>query len=72
MAEVNVPVETLVTQYRCDVSDCNGEVVRDHDQKVAYMTDPMQFPHICNECGKEYVFTESYPKVGYRYLTEAP
>lgn len=68
MAEVSQPVETVLVNYQCDVDGCNGIVIQDPNQKIAFMTDPIQFPHICDTCTKQYTFFEKYPKITYRFI----
>lgn len=31
--------------------------------QVAWLTDPVKFPHKCNVCGNEEAYTEKYPTV---------
>lgn len=70
MPEHTVPVETVLVNYRCDTQDCEGTVIQDPNQKIAFMTDPIQFPHICDACGRQYTFTDKYPKIAYRHVKE--
>ena len=65
MSEFNVPVDVVAVEYYCDEEGCEGNVTPDPDKKVAFMTDPIQFPHRCETCGKEYTFTDKYPKLSY-------
>lgn len=68
MAEVNYPAETIWTSYHCDTETCTGVVIQDPNRKIAFMSDPIQFPHVCDTCGREYVFYDKYPKITYRRL----
>lgn len=67
MAEVSQPVKTVLINYECDVEGCEGHALPDPEQKIAFMSDPIKFPHICNVCNKLYTFTDKYPKIGYQY-----
>lgn len=70
MPEFTVPVETVLVNYRCDTQDCDGVVVQDPNQKIAFMTDPIQLPHICDTCDRQYTFTDKYPKIAHRRVKE--
>ena len=63
--EQEVEVKTFLIQYLCD--DCNSIVIKDDKQKPNYLSDPMQFPYICPNCQKTYIFNENYPKTMYTW-----
>jgi DNA-directed RNA polymerase subunit RPC12/RpoP len=49
--------------YICD--RCHTGLMEAHG-KTAWLTDPIQHPHRCTNCGHEQAFTERYPTVRWR------
>ena len=46
----------VVHRVFCD--DCNIEL---ESSGMVYMTSPAQYPYICPQCLKKYIFRENYP-----------
>lgn len=63
MAEREASAHAIYVDYVCD--RC-GEGLMEPHGKVAYLTDPIKFPHRCTNCGHEQSFTEKYPTIRYR------
>lgn len=63
--EREVAAEAILLDYVCDV--CGNGIMERHG-KVAYMTDPIQLPHKCNNthCGFESIYFKAYPEIVFR------
>jgi uncharacterized protein (DUF983 family) len=64
MPEQQFEITPVGVRYICDKCG-EGEMVQ--SGKIAWMTDPIQFPHQCTKCGHEQAFTDKYPTV--RFVT---
>ncbi len=64
MAEIKTELRPVVVQLRCD--ECGvGEMKHNG---VSLMSNPPQFPHICDNCGVEVRVRETpYPRIVYVY-----
>jgi predicted SprT family Zn-dependent metalloprotease len=56
-------VRSYKVSYICE---CKGEVLPTREM---LMSNPPQFPHKCNKCGKEYVFDKKYPYIAYELVS---
>jgi len=60
MAERNFPIQVVGVEYICD--ECGIGAMEPHGQ-VAWLTDPVQYPHRCSHCGATAGLTKRYPTV---------
>ena len=56
--------EAVIVRYYCDEPGCDGEIVR--HGSITKLSDPLQWPHKCSECGVEQEFIDVYPKTVFR------
>jgi len=56
MTEIRIPVTTIQVDKACT---CTTGRMRYNG--LALLTDPPQFPHKCNSCGKEENYLNVYP-----------
>lgn len=67
MSVETLEAEAFILNYRCDVSDCNGQVVRHTDKVPREEGEELLIAHICQTCHKEYEFDNIvYPTVQHR------
>lgn len=62
MKEVKKPVQEYVIHAMCE---CGGEFIIGD---VVLTTYPVQYPHICNKCGKKATFDKRYPNIEYEEI----
>lgn len=60
MAERNFPIQVVGVEYICD--KCGIGTMKPHGE-VAWLTDPVQYPHSCTKCGATIALNERYPLV---------
>ena len=64
MSERTYEVRTVGMDYICD--DCNVGVME--QTGVMLLTDPVQWPHKCNNCGKTKNLWQKYPDVRWKRI----
>jgi len=57
MSETEQEVKTYVVNYICD--EC-GDGFMEPTGEI-YLTNPPQYPHVCNKCGAKKTFNKKYP-----------
>ena len=67
MAERRFAIKVVGVDYVCD--DCGTGIMQPHGD-VAWMTNPVQFPHKCSHCGATKAFPERYPTLRYERMPE--
>lgn len=60
--EVTNEVRTVIVKMMCDMPNCKGEMKLGN---IAFMVAPPKYPHKCNICNAEKVFSISYPQIRY-------
>jgi hypothetical protein len=60
MAERNFPIQVVGVEYICD--EC-GVGSMERYGEVAWLTNPVQYPHRCSNCGSTEALSECYPLV---------
>lgn len=60
MKETTIELKTYKVRATCE---CGGEFL---PTGIVLMTNPCQYPHKCNSCGKEETFLVQYPKIEYK------
>ena len=66
MPEIKVEAKTYIVKQMCDLCEV-GEMLPTED-KIAWLTDPIQFPHQCNVCGITKAYTTRYPYVMHEWI----
>lgn len=59
MGKMAAEAKPVIITYICDKCG-KGEMKRDFSKGVP-MTNPVQYPHVCSECGAEDYFYTTYP-----------
>ena len=57
--EVETPLQTMYVEKVCE---CGGKM---KPTGVCRTTNPPQYPHLCDKCGKEKTYNEVYPVIRY-------
>lgn len=65
MGERLKEVKTYRVDYVCDVCE-EGRMKRDGG--IVLMSEPPQYPHVCDKCGARQLFENSYPYITYRVV----
>lgn len=66
MAEYTTNVSVVKVDYRCDVCNQGNMQIAG---SIMLLTQPPQFPHVCDKCGHSATYPERYPAVRYRVLS---
>jgi DNA-directed RNA polymerase subunit RPC12/RpoP len=67
MAEKTFPLQVVGVEYECD--ECESGTMQPYGT-VAWLTEPLQYPHRCSTCGATRGLPEKYPTV--RHLRILP
>lgn len=64
-------VRTTLAVPECPVCK-NGDMIFNKkgfsSSNWATTTEPVKYPHVCNQCGHKETYTETYPIVKYHYV----
>lgn len=61
MSETKTKIQPFQIDYVCN--ECGEGRMR--PTGLALLSHPPKYPHVCDKCGKERIFRESYPKIVY-------
>lgn len=66
MCATQSPIVSRCIDYQCD--QCHNGMMR--PTNIMLMTDPPKYPHKCNTCGHEQVFSVKYPFISYSTIND--